>query len=246
MILSSLKENLRVIVIGASGGIGRALVDIFASSDQVEQVYALSRSQQSHSSSKVTHIELDITSDDSLKSVIETLKPHAPFDLILLATGILNGQGITPEKSMGAISFKGFETSFAINAIGPANLAKYVLPLLRTDHKAVFAALSARVGSISDNRIGGWYAYRASKAALNMIIKTLAIEHARRCKKAIIVSLHPGTVDTKLSKPYQGNVKAGKLFTPAYSAQKLIEVIDTLNPSDTGGFFDWAGKSVDY
>ncbi len=124
------------------------------------------------------------------------------------------------------MSTEGFETNFAINTIGPALTAKYFLPLMRDDQKSVFAALSARVGSISDNRIGGWYAYRASKAVLDMIIKTLAIEHGRKFKNCIIMGLHPGTVATALSKPFQGNVPKGKLFTAKDSAQKLISVIN--------------------
>ncbi len=246
MILPTLNPNLRVIVIGASGGIGRAFTDLFARSNQVEHVYALSRSLSGHPSGKVTDLEIDITSQESIKSVSETLKNAAPFDLILIATGLLTGEGIAPEKSMRAITSKGFETSFNVNATGPANVAKYFLPLLRRDSKAVFAALSARVGSITDNRIGGWYAYRASKAALNMIIKTLAIEHARRFKDAVIISLHPGTVDTQLSKPYQGNVRPDTLFTPQEAAQKLIGVIDRLTPQDTGGLFDWKGECLEY
>jgi len=119
--------------------------------------------------------------------------------------------------------------------------AKYFVPLLRRDEKAVFAALSARVGSISDNRLGGWYAYRASKAALNMVLKTLAIEIGRRFKNQIIVGLHPGTVDTDLSKPFQGNVPEGKLFTAEFSAEKLLDVVDGLSAEDSGNLFDWAG-----
>ena len=124
--------------------------------------------------------------------------------------------------------------------------AKYFAPLLRRDKKAVFAALSARVGSISDNRLGGWYAYRASKAGLNMILKTLSIEVQRRFKNQIIIGLHPGTVDTALSKPFQGNVPKGKLFTPAFSAEKLLSVIDGLSEKDSGFLFDWAGEKIEF
>ena len=124
--------------------------------------------------------------------------------------------------------------------------AKYFVPLLRRDEKAVFAALSARVGSISDNRLGGWYAYRASKAALNMVLKTTAIEIGRRFKNQIIVGLHPGTVDTPLSKPFQANVPADKLFTPEFSAERLLTVIDGLTAADSGNLFDWAGERIEF
>ena len=244
MILSTLGQDLRIIVIGASGGIGKAMVDTLESSNQVSHIYALSRNGQSHHSAKVINLEFEITSEKSICDAADGLKKNGPFDIIIIATGLLIGEGIEPEKSMRAMSFDAFEKSFLTNAIGPAITAKYFLPLLRRDSKAVFAALSARVGSISDNRLGGWYAYRASKAALIMIIKTLPIEYARRFKEVVIVGLHPGTVDTKLSKPFQANVKADKLFTAEYSAKKLLSVIDQLKANDTGNLFDWAGEKI--
>lgn len=244
MILSTLGQDLRIIVIGASGGIGKAMVDTLESSNQVSHIYALSRNGQSHHSAKVINLEFEITSEKSICDAADGLKENGPFDIIIIATGLLIGEGIEPEKSMRAMSFDAFEKSFLTNAIGPAITAKYFLPLLRRDSKAVFAALSARIGSISDNRLGGWYAYRASKAALNMIIKTLSIEYARRFKEVVIVGFHPGTVDTKLSRPFQANVKADKLFTAEYSAKKLLSVIDQLKANDTGNLFDWAGEKI--
>jgi NAD(P)-dependent dehydrogenase (short-subunit alcohol dehydrogenase family) len=125
-------------------------------------------------------------------------------------------------------------------------VAKHFLPRLRTGHKTVFAALSARVGSISDNRLGGWASYRASKAALNMLLKTLALEHSRRWPDSVIVGLHPGTVDTALSKPFSSRVPAERLFEPSQSARYLLGVIDDLTPTATGGFFAWDGTPIDY
>jgi len=136
------------------------------------------------------------------------------------------------------------ERAFRINTIGPALVAKHFLPLLSKDRKAVFAALSARVGSISDNRLGGWHAYRASKAALNMMIRTLSIELARQKPKALCVGLHPGTVDTDLSKPFQARVAKDKLFSPAHSARCLLTVLDGLGPEENGGVFAWDGGRV--
>ena len=136
------------------------------------------------------------------------------------------------------------QRSFAVNAIGPALAAKHFLPLLAEDRKSVFAALSARVGSISDNSLGGWHAYRASKAALNMILRNLAIELARRHDKAICVGLHPGTVDTGLSSPFQGSVPPGRLFSPAEAAGHLLKVVDGLSPADSGGHFAWDGRRI--
>jgi len=151
---------------------------------------------------------------------------------------------MAPEKSFKQLQKETLQKTFLVNTIGPALCAKYFLPKLHHNKRAIFAALSARVGSISDNRLGGWYGYRASKAALNMIIKNLAIEYRRMNQSGIVVGLHPGTVDTHLSKPYQGNVPNDKLFTPDQAAQYLHDVINKLKPEDSGGCFDWAGKAI--
>ena len=245
-LLPSMEDKLRVIIVGSTGGIGKALVDALASSKQVTQIYALSRQGQSYASPKVANLTFDFTNESSIEAAAEVLRETGPFDLCIIATGLLQGKGITPEKNMRAMSLEAFQQSFMINTFGPAVTAKYFLPLMRRDNKAVFAALSARVGSISDNRMGGWYAYRASKAALNMIIKTLSIELGRRFKETIIIGLHPGTVDTDLSKPFQRNVAEGKLFTPEYSASKLLAVIDQVTPDDTGLLFAWDGKPIPF
>jgi len=133
---------------------------------------------------------------------------------------------------------------FAVNTTGPALVASALLDALPREGKSVFAALSARVGSISDNRLGGWHAYRASKAALNQIIRTCSIELTRKRRDALIVGLHPGTVETGLSEPFRDNVPDGKLFTPDYSAERLLNVIDTLTPEQSGRCFDWQGEEV--
>lgn len=245
-LLQSMGSDLNVVIIGASGGIGAALLAQLDASSQVSHIFALSRKAQPYPSHKIESLTFDFTDETSVASVAADLKDKGPFDLIILATGHLHGPDISPEKSMRAISIEGFEKNFAVNTIGPALTAKYFLPLMRRDQKSVYAALSARVGSISDNRIGGWYAYRASKAALNMVMKTLAIEHARRFKDCIIIGLHPGTVDTALSKPFQGNVPEGKLFTAEDSASKLLSVIDNAAMPDSGHLLDWAGQKVPF
>ena len=239
-------DNLRVIVIGSSGGIGSALVEQFINNPQIAHIHTLSRGGHSHTSPKVANLTFDFTDEESLMAAAQSLQEVGPFDIILVATGLLQDNDISPEKNMRALTHEGFAKSFAINTIGPAMTAKYFVSLLRRDGKAVFAALSARVGSISDNRLGGWYAYRAAKAALNMILKTLAIEIGRRFKNQIIIGLHPGTVDTPLSKPFQGNVPEGKLFTPEFSAEKLLTVIDGLTAADSGNLFDWAGERIEF
>jgi len=244
MKFESFGTDLKCVVVGSSGGIGAALIDRLVASDQVARIHALSRSGRSHPSPKVANLTFDFTDEDSLIAAAQALQEVGPFDLIIVATGLLQGEGISPEKNMRALSHDGLAKSFEINTIGPAMTAKHFAPLLRRDEKAVFAALSARVGSISDNRLGGWYAYRASKAALNMVLKTLAIEIGRRFKNQVIVGLHPGTVDTDLSKPFQSNVPEGKLFTPDYSAEKLLSVVDKLSAKDSGNLFDWAGEQI--
>ena len=242
--LESFGDNVRAVVVGSTGGIGAALVDALSESARVAEVYALSRSGASHPSLKVKNLTFDFTDADSIGAAAEALRETGPFDLVVVATGLLHGEGIEPEKNLRALSHAAFAKSFLVNTTGPAMTAQAMLPLLRRNRKAVFAALSARVGSVSDNRLGGWYAYRAAKAALNQVIKTLSIEWGRKAKQAVIVALHPGTVDTPLSEPFQGNVPEGKLFTPEFSAGKLLEVIDGLEPADTGKLFDWAGKEV--
>ena len=174
----------------------------------------------------------------------EILAAGAPT-LCINAIGILSdGDRVRPERSYRTQTRAAFEQVFAVNTIIPALIAKHIIPLMPRDERAVFASLSARVGSISDNRLGGWHAYRASKAALNMLIKNYSVEQARRSKHFIAVGLHPGTVDTELSEPFQKNVPPEKLFTPAQSATYLLSVIDGLTPQDSGKVFDWAGKEV--
>jgi NAD(P)-dependent dehydrogenase (short-subunit alcohol dehydrogenase family) len=157
-----------------------------------------------------------------------------------------DGAGLQPEKSWRALTAPSLAESFAVNAIGPALLAKHFLPRLATGQKSVFAALSARVGSIEDNRLGGWYSYRATKAALHMLIRTLAIELARRNPTALCVAVHPGTVDTALSVPFQSRVPDGRLFKPRQAAEHLLHVIDGLDSSATGNAFAWDGQRLPF
>lgn len=231
---------MKVIIIGAGGAIGQALVKKFES-DPANKVFAFARESSKQNNSNITGT-IDITSEDSIAIAAESIKTNV--DLVLVTTGILHDETAQPEKNVRQISRTRFEHVFLINTIAPALIAKHFIPKLSTAHKSVFAALSARVGSISDNHMGGWYAYRSSKAALNMIIKNLAIETQRTNKMAIIAGLHPGTVDSPLSKPFQKNVAPEKLFTPEFSAAKLMKVIDQLTPKDSGLIFDWAGKRI--
>ena len=155
-----------------------------------------------------------------------------------------DGEALRPEKTWRALEGVALERVYQVNAIGPALVAKHFLPLLARDRKSVFAALSARVGSISNNQLGGWHAYRASMAALNMLLRTFAIEPAWRNPRAACVGLHPGTVDSRLSAPFQANVPEGKLFTPGFAASRLLDVLDRVTPEDSGKVFAWDGEII--
>ncbi len=207
---------------------------------------AFSRSGSVREHPKVQHHRLDLEDEATIARAAELAAVDGrPLDLVIVAAGILHeGDALRPVKTWRALDGAALERLYRINTVGPALVAKHFLPLLARDRKSVFAALSARVGSISDNRLGGWHAYRASKAALNMLLKTFAIELARRNPRAVCVGLHPGTVDTRLSAPSQSNVPEGKLFTPDHSAARLIEVVDRLDASDSGKVFAWDGQLI--
>ncbi|MEE3218168.1 MAG: SDR family NAD(P)-dependent oxidoreductase, partial [Pseudomonadota bacterium] len=163
----------------------------------------------------------------------------------IVASGVLTlADGTGPERSHRQIDADAMEDVFCLNTIGPALVAKHMLPLLPRDQRCVFAALSARVGSITDNRLGGWHSYRASKTALNMLLKNFAIELGRTHKQAVVAGLHPGTVDSALSEPFQANLPAGQLTRPADAADNLLNVIEGLAVADSGGVFDWKGEAV--
>ena len=216
----------RTLIVGASGGIGSALLG--ASQARGDDAVGLSRSKDG----------LDVTDEQSVAGCLALLE--GPFEKIIVATGALEVGSHRPEKTLKAMSGDAFAAQFAVNAIGPALILKHSLRLMPRDRRCVFAALSARVGSIGDNRLGGWYSYRASKAALNQIMHTAAIEIARSHQKAICVALHPGTVATDFSAKYPIHTAV----PASEAAENLISVIDNLSPSDTGGFFDWSGKVV--
>jgi len=245
--LASFGGCLNAAVIGAAGGIGGGFVEQLANAPAIKRLYALSRSRPVLIPSAAQWHQIDIQNEASVAAAAAAIGESGPLDLVVVATGILHDDGgLTPEKTWRALDGDAFAKIFAVNTIGPALVAKHFLPVLARDRKAVFAALSARVGSISDNQLGGWHAYRASKAALNMLIRTFAIELAYRNPSALCVGLHPGTVDTNLSAPFQGNVPDGKLFTPATAAASLLNVIDSLNESDSGRLFAWDGLPIDW
>ncbi len=234
-----------VAIIGSSGAIGNAVAEILLDDDGVEAIYRFSRNDSNENSDRVKNLFLDIEDEESIKDCIKNLSKDIKFDLVFVATGILhNDNDIFPEKSIRDISQSKLEKVLLVNTIGPALVGKYFIPYLRKDSKSIFAFLSARVGSISDNKLGGWYSYRASKTALNQIIKNFSIEVRRSNPNAIFIGLQPGTVKSFLSKPFEKNVRPENLFTPEYSATKMLEVIDNLSLEDTGKVYAWDGEEI--
>jgi NAD(P)-dependent dehydrogenase (short-subunit alcohol dehydrogenase family) len=232
--LASFPTGGTAVVIGATGGLGAALLDHLSRASYFEQVVGLSRSVEN---------SIDITDENSVANVAERFA-NCDIRLIIVASGLLLGQGIAPEKSWRDVGAAALAHSFAVNTIGPALIFKHFLPMLPRSGKAVCAVLSARVGSIEDNKLGGWYGYRAAKAALNQIMRTASVELARSRPEAICVALHPGTVATPLSSPF---IKSGlEIQQPDAAASRLLTVIDGLKPTDTGGFFDHQGNAIPF
>lgn len=246
------------LIIGASGGIGAAITQGLLADPRVHQVHATAREATglasrlgaNHSSgNRLTCHELDITDEQSIRQVAAGLTDQAiELDWIFCATGILHDQSGSntrvPERRLVDVEPQTLMDNFSVNSVGPLLVAKHFSSLLPRTERAVFSALSARVGSIGDNRLGGWYSYRASKAALNMLIRNLSIELARRHRGLICTALHPGTVDTGLSRPFQAKVPAGKLFDATLAASQLLDVLDGLTADDNGQFFAWDGQPV--
>lgn len=232
---------MRALVVGASGGLGSAFVEQLAADERYTQVIAWSRSAKLLTGEKILANCIDLQQEATIIAAAESL---GEIDLAIVATGLLHDGDLKPEKSWRSLEPISMMRAFEINTIGPALIAKHVLPLMPRDRRAVFAAISARVGSISDNRLGGWHSYRASKSALNQLIRCFSIELSSKRPQAICVGLHPGTVDTNLSKPYQAGVPNDKLFTPEESARRLLGVLDGLTPAQSGRLYDWAGAEI--
>lgn len=234
----------RAVLWGASGGVGQALVEVLAASNDYAAIYAGSRSPANARSDIIRPFAFDLLDEPSIAAAAGDIAQQGPVDLVIVATGILHGTTCKPEKSFSSVTSAAMNTLFQVNTVGPTLIAKHMIAALPRDRRSVFAALSARVGSISDNHLGGWHSYRASKAALNMIIANLAIELRRTRPLAIAIGLHPGTVDSKLSAPFQKNVPAGKLFLPSTSAQYLLTVINGTSLEQSGSTLAWDGQTI--
>lgn len=243
--LTSFAEGLNALVFGAGGGVGGAFAHALAAHPRVGALTLAARQPMAATISGAQAAVFDLGDEASIAAAVEAAAGHGPLNLVIVATGVLHrGDAIQPEKSLRSLSAEALAEIYAVNAIGPALIAKHAAPKLASDSKSVLAVLSARVGSISDNGLGGWHGYRASKAALNMIWKNVAIETARKNAAAVCIGLHPGTVDTGLSKPFQSNVRPGKLFTPQFAASRLLSVIDSVGPEASGKVFAWDGAEI--
>jgi NAD(P)-dependent dehydrogenase (short-subunit alcohol dehydrogenase family) len=239
--------GLRAAIFGASGGIGAALVAQLESSGRFRTVYAGARTLPCAAQTQTIAFSFDLTDESSIAQAAHMIGEGGPLDLAIVATGMLHRPDQPmPEKSWRAIDGQAMAAMFAVNTIGPALVAKHILPLMRRDERCVFVALSARVGSIGDNRLGGWHSYRTSKAALNMLVRNFSIELASRNPQGIAVAIHLGTVATALSAPFQRNVPPEKLFTPEQSAAQIFSVIDGLSAEKSGGLFALDGERIPY
>lgn len=240
------------LVQGASRGIGLEMVKRLV--ERGDRVVATCRNPgssralhdvQRRADGRVRTLEVDVTDESTIERAAHVVASEiGELDLLVNVSGLLHDGAMGPEKKLGHVEPAHLQRAFAVNAFGPLLVIKHFAELMVHGRRAVVANLSARVGSIGDNRLGGWYAYRASKAAQNMFTRTASIELARRSKALIVVALHPGTVDTALSKPFQRNVPPEKLFTVEHAASQLLHVIDDLTPRETGSFFAYDGTAI--
>jgi NAD(P)-dependent dehydrogenase (short-subunit alcohol dehydrogenase family) len=231
-----------IVVVGASGGIGQEFVNQIVERPDVQIIHACARSELRFNNSKIKTYYCDYANEQSVAQIFNEI--DVPLDMVIVATGLLHNLDLQPEKTIKSLDLSNSQDIYLVNVIGPSLVMKYALPKMNRNEKSVFAALSARVGSISDNRLGGWYTYRASKSALNMVIKSASIEMARTHPEMAIIGLHPGTVDTELSKPFQGFVQSHKLFTSNDSVRRMLEVIDKCTSNQSGRIFDYSGHEI--
>jgi NAD(P)-dependent dehydrogenase (short-subunit alcohol dehydrogenase family) len=232
---AKLSMSKTAIIFGSTGGIGRALLEELETGDRYDTVIGLSRG---------SNPPIDLLDEDCIKSAAEWVRAQgiAP-SLLIVASGVLHSGEKGPEKSLSQLDPAWMLENYQVNAVGPALIAKHFLPLAPRKERVVFAALSARVGSISDNSLGGWHSYRASKAALNMLLRNIAIEWQWKNPQSIVVGLHPGTVETPLSAPFKGN-PASQRLSPTQSAIKLLAVLDELELAQSGQVFAYDGSSI--
>ena len=232
-----------VAVIGSSGAIGSAFISSYLEDETIENIISFSRSSPTSPNKRVKHFCIDIEDEASIEEAAANLN-GLTLDEIIIASGLLHTENFGPEKSIKDLKAENILKVLKVNTVGPAIIGKYFLPLLNKDSKSVMAFLSARVGSISENKLGGWYSYRASKSALNQIIKNFSIEVKRSNPNAVIIGLQPGTVESKFSEPFKKNVKEGNLFSAEYSVGMLKKVVDSSTSAESGKLIGWDGIEI--
>ena len=247
-------QSANALIVGASQGIGLGFIFSLLQQSNMQRIFATYRNPdtakellelQNQYSDRLTCLQVDITSEAQIAAATKQIQVEVKqLHLAIYCVGVLHDSKISPEKSLRQIDAENLIYSFQVNSVGAILLAKHLMPLFKKRETSIFASISAKVGSIGDNRLGGWYGYRASKAALNMFLKTTAIEYSRRCPKTIVVALHPGTTDTRLSQPFQKNVPEGKLFPVEKTVSLLTEVMSNLEQKDSGEFFSWDGTRL--
>ena len=242
-------EKTNALVLGASGGLAQALIAQFLADQHIETVIAVSSKPAPDSvqaESGLLWIQTEYA-EPAMAEVVEQLKDYSgSISRVCICHGLLHTDSLWPEKRLEDIKPEALHEIFQANAVVPALWLKLLHRVLKAKQPTIVAALSARVGSISDNRLGGWYAYRSSKSALNMLLKNIAIEYARRVKNVKLISFHPGTTDTDLSKPFQAAVPEGKLFTPEFVAERLIGIMDNAVVDGQLSYLDWDNKTIPY
>jgi|TARA_B110000503_G_scaffold112117_1_gene167980 NAD(P)-dependent dehydrogenase (short-subunit alcohol dehydrogenase family) len=246
--MSDVTEGTAALVLGASGGLAQAIISELMADADIDTVIAVSRNPapEHFSTGPVTPVWIETEySEPAMAAVVEQLQSFSGrITRVVICHGILHGDSLWPEKRLEDISAESLQTVFQANTVVPVLWLKLLHRLLKSKQRCVVAALSARVGSIGDNHLGGWYAYRSSKAALNMMLRTLSIEYGRRVKNVKIISFHPGTTDTALSKPFQASVPSDKLFTPAFVAERLCGIMAEAEIDGQLSYLDWDNKAI--
>jgi len=236
-----MKNN--ILIAGSSGAIGKEFTRFYSDDPNVEKIITLSRKINNFAHKKIQSIEIDYSKEETFKN-LEKIVDLESISTIIIATGILHTDQIKPEKSIKSIDFEALQNVFQVNVFGPILLVKMLLPLIKKSQRVKIIFLTARVGSISDNELGGWYSYRSSKSALNMMISNLSIELQRANQENIVIGMHPGTVKSNLSEPFLRHVKHN-VFSPKESVELMLQVISKINHKDSGKCFDFSGKVID-
>jgi len=235
-------QAITALVIGGSGGIGAALVELLCERDDIHRVYATYRRHPANiDHPKLQWLQLDPTDEVSVQTMAQSV---GKLKWVINAVGMLHSERNGPEKTIKRFEPDFFLENIRVNTLPTLLLAKHLDKNLKGVSNALFATVSAKVGSIADNRLGGWISYRSSKAALNMVLKTIAIEWGMRLPQVCVAAIHPGTTDTPLSKPFQAAVPQGKLFSPRYSASCMLAVLESKTPEQSGRFWSWDGTEL--